>query len=148
MSNPGIECYVIEIIEPRQYVEQYPGIRSPLYRRIDNGDIKTLSDFPPGAMVRNHGYESTMLPEIIGVDGQSWSVKMPSSPEESPLMWHIDGQASNCTKKDDKIHKCWCRHGVAPRFTVDKNGNTCSAGAGSILVPGWHGFLRDGYLIP
>lgn len=60
--------------------------------------------------------------------------------------WEVDGRASNCTKKDDNVHKCWCRHGDAPNVTVDKNGNTCAAGAGSILVDGWHGFLRNGYL--
>lgn len=58
--------------------------------------------------------------------------------------WDIDGRASNCTKKDDKTHRCWCRHGEPPIITVDKNGDTCSAGAGSILSGNYHGFLRNG----
>lgn len=29
-----------------------------------------------------------------------------------------------------------------------KAGLTCVAGAGSISVPGWHGFLRAGELVP
>jgi hypothetical protein len=32
-------------------------------------------------------------------------------------------------------------------LTVDKNGDTCAAGAGSILTPAWHGFLRNGELV-
>lgn len=58
--------------------------------------------------------------------------------------WDIDGRASNCTMKDDKAHRCWVRHGEPPDITVDKNGPTCAAGAGSIKTPGYHGFLRDG----
>jgi len=32
-------------------------------------------------------------------------------------------------------------------FTVDKNGDACAAGAGSILTPTWHGFLQNGELV-
>jgi hypothetical protein len=45
---------------------------------------------------------------------------------------------------DDGEHRCWVRHGEPPRITVDKNGPTCQAGAGSILAGDYHGFLRDG----
>jgi hypothetical protein len=58
--------------------------------------------------------------------------------------WDIDGRASNCTMKDDKQHRCWVRHGEPPNVTVDKAGLTCKAGAGSIKVDGYHGFLRNG----
>jgi hypothetical protein len=58
--------------------------------------------------------------------------------------WNIDSRASNCTMKHDRNHRCWCRHGEPPNITVDKKGHTCSAGAGSIAVPGYHGFLRNG----
>lgn len=61
--------------------------------------------------------------------------------------WDIDSRASNCTRKDDRTHRCWIRHGEPPNVHVDKNGDTCSAGAGSILVEGWHGFLHNGELI-
>lgn len=61
--------------------------------------------------------------------------------------WDIDGRASNCTMKDDKQHRCWVRHGELPKISVDKNGLTCSAGAGSILTDRWHGFLRNGELV-
>jgi hypothetical protein len=61
--------------------------------------------------------------------------------------WNIDSRASNCTMKEDKTHRCWVRHGDPPNITVDKDGATCNAGAGSIQTPGWHGFLRNGELV-
>lgn len=61
--------------------------------------------------------------------------------------WDIDGRAANCTLPQDKTHRCWVRHGTPPHITVDKNGPTCSAGAGSILSDGYHGFLREGRLV-
>lgn len=60
--------------------------------------------------------------------------------------WDIDSRASNCTKPDDFTHRCWVRHGEPPSITVDKNGVTCGAGAGSILAGNYHGFLRNGEL--
>lgn len=61
--------------------------------------------------------------------------------------WDIDSRAKNCTMKDDKVHRCWVRHGEPPKITVDKKGLTCKAGAGSIQTPDWHGFLRNGELV-
>ncbi len=58
--------------------------------------------------------------------------------------WDIDSRASNCTMPNDKLHRCWVRHGEPPDVHVDKNGVTCAAGAGSIAVPGYHGFLHNG----
>lgn len=60
--------------------------------------------------------------------------------------WDIDGRANNCTMRDDKTHRCWIRHGEPPNVHVDKNGFTCAAGAGSIAVPKYHGFLHHGVL--
>jgi hypothetical protein len=56
-------------------------------------------------------------------------------------------RASNCTMPNDMLHRCWVRHGNPPMITVDKNGPTCGAGAGSILSGNWHGFLRNGELV-
>jgi len=58
--------------------------------------------------------------------------------------WDIDGRANNCTMKEEKTHRCWVRTGKPEdgNVHVDKNGHTCQAGAGSIAVPGWHGFLH------
>jgi hypothetical protein len=63
--------------------------------------------------------------------------------------WNIDGRCSNCDKKDDRLHRCWVRHGdpAAGTLHVDKNGLTCGAGAGSIQADGYHGFLHNGRLV-
>jgi hypothetical protein len=58
--------------------------------------------------------------------------------------WCIDSRASNCTLPNDRLHRCWVRHGEPPNITVDKAGHTCSAGGGSIISGNYHGFLRNG----
>lgn len=58
--------------------------------------------------------------------------------------WDIDSRARNCGSPDDGEHRCWVRHGEPPNVHVDKAGLTCSAGAGSIAVDGYHGFLHHG----
>ena len=63
--------------------------------------------------------------------------------------WIIDAQTSNCSIKDDKCqekHHCWIIEGQIPNVTVSKNGDACSVGGGSIIIPDWHGFLRNGVL--
>lgn len=60
--------------------------------------------------------------------------------------WNIDARASNCTLPNDRRHRCWVRHGIPPEIHVDKNGSTCSAGAGSIQQTSYHGFLQNGFL--
>lgn len=62
--------------------------------------------------------------------------------------WDIDSRASNCGSPTDTEHRCWIRHGEPPAVHVDKNGRTCNAGAGSIAVKGWHGFLHNGRFGP
>lgn len=64
--------------------------------------------------------------------------------------WNIDGRASNCTMKDDRLHRCWVKHGNPEdgSLHIDKNGHTCQAGAGSIWIDDWHGFLHHGDLYP
>ncbi|MHB1419314.1 MAG: hypothetical protein ACYCX4_06940 [Bacillota bacterium] len=61
--------------------------------------------------------------------------------------WDIDGRANNCTRKEDRNHRCWVRTGEPPNIDVGKGGDTCSAGAGSILSGDYHGFLRNGELV-
>lgn len=63
--------------------------------------------------------------------------------------WDLDSRASNCTMRDDRMHRCWVAHGSIKDGTinVDKNGFTCAAGAGSIAADGWHGFLRNGEFV-
>lgn len=76
-----------------------------------------------------------------GPDGHSLVVKLPNGHH-----WLVDNRASNCTMKDDDVHRCWVRHGEPPNITVDKKGHTCKAGGGSIWSGDWHGFLRNGRL--
>lgn len=105
-----------------------------LYRRSDTGALTTVEDAPPGAM-----WHAFWIPWWGGPDGLSLMVKCPNGAE-----WWIDGRASNCTMKDDDVHRCWVRHGTPPKITADKQGLTCQAGAGSIQAGNYHGFLRDG----
>jgi hypothetical protein len=116
---------------------------SALYRRVDTDEIRPLRewDHEPGAM-----WDAEWLadhPFYRGPDGRSLHVVCPNGRE-----WAIDGPASNCTRKDDSVHKCWVRHGEPPIITVDKDGETCSAGAGSIQAGDYHGFLRNGIFEP
>jgi hypothetical protein len=64
--------------------------------------------------------------------------------------WNIDSRASNCTLPEDRLHRCWVRHGDPEKgeIHVDKNGHTCQAGGGSILVDQgtpkeYHGMLHN-----
>lgn len=138
-----IKCFLIEITnlwtEWKEDISTESGSREQLYRRVDNGDIGTINSFGVGAI-----WEATWFNGFkgyCGTDGKSYIVKTPGGD------WMIDGRASNCTLPEDDEHKCWCRHGVAPDFTVDKNGLTCNAGAGSIAIGNYHGFLKNGYLV-
>jgi hypothetical protein len=129
-----------------------------LYRRSDSGEVCTLREAPEGAI-----WDAwwCCTPDRMGADGRCLVAKVPGGHE-----WMIDGRASNCDspcrhcvrpyhqhspKPDDcpgyedaRPHKCWVREGTPPLLTVGKNGITCGAGAGSILTPNWHGFLRNG----
>lgn len=119
--------------------EQRQLFSSHIYRRADTGEEMTLRDAPDGAMwdaTWLHGWAAN-----CGPDGRSIVCKVPVNHD-----WHIDGPCSNCTRPNEP-HKCWVRHGEPPNLTVDKNGDTCAAGAGSILTPTWHGFLRNGELV-
>lgn len=109
-----------------------------LYRRQDTGEIiASVRRAPPGALWRAEWFEDTSW---VGLDGQSWECMLPDG-----TPWFIDGKCSNCTRPNEP-HLCWVRTGTAPDFTVGKEGNTCAAGAGSIMSPGYHGFLRNGWL--
>lgn len=118
--------------------DQWQVFTDHLYRR-ESGEEMSLREAPPGAMWDAWWYGKWSA----GPDGKHLIVKCPDGHE-----WFIDGPASNCTKKDDHVHRCWVRHGEPPMLTVDKNGVTCGAGAGSILTPKYHGFLRNGEFTP
>lgn len=123
----------------------------------------SLSLVPPGAMWDADWWHGT---DKAGPDGLCLIVKLPNNSD-----WAIDGRCYNCDSpcktcgiqyqhhpfwagpdggvcmyEDVRPHKCWVRHGVPPLITVDKNGVTCGAGAGSIQSGDWHGFLTNGVL--
>jgi hypothetical protein len=127
-----------------------------------DGALFTLRDAPPGAM-----WDATWLHDVewaVGPDGIALHVQLPNG-----IPWNVDHEASNCTRTQwlpgtyvgedgierhaekmwkGRTHYCWIRHGD-PRtgeIHVDKNGDTCAAGAGSILSGSYHGFLHNGYL--
>jgi hypothetical protein len=113
-----------------------------VYRRLDTGDECTLRSAPAGAC-----WDADWLhdhPAYVGPDGRCLIVRLPDGRD-----WMIDSRAKNCTLPDDKVHKCWIRHGRPEDGTlhVDKQGVTCAAGDGSIATAGYHGFLHGGYLV-
>lgn len=120
-----------------------------LYRRTDTGDLRVLHQGAPapGAPSAEPGacWDAWWMPSAIrNADGMYLMVRCPDGHD-----WSVDSRASNCTMPNDNEHRCWIRHGDPRecRVTVDKNGDTCAAGAGSIATPNWHGFLRDGVLV-
>lgn len=119
--------------------DEWQLFNSHIYTRVDTGEEMTLRDAPAGAMWDAVWFHS--VKSWCGEDGRSLQCRLPFNHD-----WHIDGPCNNCTKPETE-HKCWIRHGEPPNLTVDKNGNTCDAGAGSILTPQWHGFLRNGELV-
>jgi hypothetical protein len=111
-----------------------------LYRRSDTGELVALREAPPGAIWDAHWMAHKVS------DGHYYCVKLPNGHD-----WAIDSRASNCTRPNEP-HQCWVRHGVPPDLHVDKNGDTCAAGAGSIdsgagTTSHWHGFLHHGHLV-
>lgn len=130
--------------------DQWQDWQEQVYRRTDTGALRVLRQNDPalelGIPSAEPGacWDATWMPFSKGPDGMTLMVRCPDGHD-----WTVDSRASNCTRPDDNIHRCWVRHGD-PRechVTVDKNGETCSAGAGSIATPNWHGFLRNGQLV-
>lgn len=137
----GVRCFLLEPTG-KQWQNEDGHVTAPIYRRVDTGEEMTLADAPPGAIVRADWAlwcrsQDAGLPLII---------KLPDGD-----LWYVDGPASNCGRPDDPYqerHHCWVRHGEPPNITVDKNGSTCAAGAGSIASSHYHGFLTNGEFNP
>lgn len=120
--------------------DEWQRFTQDIYRRTDTGEEGTLRDAAPGAMWYAWWFDTMYQPQ----GAHCLVVKTPGSRE-----WIIDSQASNCTMPDDRRqekHHCWILHGTPPDVTVDKQGQTCAAGPGSVQCGKWHGFLRNGYL--
>jgi len=113
----------------------------PEYAKSDAENIfYTLENAPAGAMWNADWLLQEGSNKNRGPDGHCLVVRTPGGD------WVIDGKASNCDRPDDDSHKCWVRHGIPPLITVDKNGATCGAGAGSIAIGKYHGHLVNGEL--
>ena len=112
----------------------------PQYIREDKANEEKYHLWQPPVGAMWDAYWLHDMPSYCGADGKALHVMTPCGE------WNIDSRASNCTRPEDSVHKCWVRHGVPPNITVDKNGDTCSAGAGSIQIKEYHGFLRNGEL--
>jgi len=117
-------------------------IERRVFRRTDTGEVANIYpwNFPVGAMWFVEHDPGECFAGWSNCDGKHLHVKTPGN------HWDIDSRASNCGLKSDNVHRCWIRHGVPPNLTVDKDGKTCSAGAGSIQAGKWHGFITKGVL--
>ena len=113
-----------------------------VWRRVDNGETFTDLREHPGACYNDPGgaWDRTHRVNRFGPDGRALVVICPNGHS-----WYLDSRASNCTMKHDTDHRCWVRHGSPEEgnLTVDKDGLTCGAGAGSIIAGDYHGFLTD-----
>lgn len=97
-----------------------------IYRRLDNGQDTTIRDAPPGAMW--NAYWLTHRSDTPKPDGLRVMVKTPGGD------WYVDDKASNGPG--------WTRTGMA---NVDPP--TISA-TPSIMCHDYHGWLRNGTLVP
>lgn len=109
------------------------------------GGVHTVYDTPSGQLEPGCLYWGDWLDEHgcfygwTNCEGRHLMAVLPNGHH-----WDIDSRASNCGSPGDTEHRCWVRHGEPPAVHVDKNGRTCSAGAGSIVGGDYHGFLHDG----
>lgn len=131
------------------------GHSSPIMRNLTTGEERPSGKLPFGALYDENvdPRDPTKRSKYAGRGGSDGCNVVCVCPTTSPPRkgeagrWYVDSRASNCTKRDDDVHRCWVRHGtVGERLTADKAGNTCAAGAGSIQMAGWHGFLKNGVL--
>jgi hypothetical protein len=119
--------------------------RLNVYRAPDGteilGESRTPGDMWPAPCWREkHGISCCW----DNCTGTHWVVRCPGG-----MQWDTDSRASNCTRKDDRTHRCWVlqRNPDGSPHTSSKGGDTCGAGAGSIQTHNWHGWLRAGQLV-
>jgi hypothetical protein len=99
-----------------------------IYRRTDGGAEFPLREAPAGACWDSWWYRD--IKAYVGPDGRSLTVALP--PNGGMDYWVIDGPSSNGNG--------WTRTGKPEDGTLDVNP--------SILTPRYHGFLRNGFLVP
>jgi hypothetical protein len=146
-----VRCYLLERTEEVRREPYDCGVEgcqthhayeAPLWCDARTGALVTLDEAEPGAMWRWPAPDPSLAGAYTSQDDDPrvLMVKLPGG-----HFWCVDSYAGNCTRRGEP-HHCWVREGVPPDVTAGKAGNTCSAGAGSIAVDGYHGFLRGGYL--
>lgn len=132
-------------------------VKRAIFQCLETGDRKLSNELPVGALFaldRDGCQDINGWPPAAPHDGLAIACVCLGRTDDpaSRYHWHIENRASNCTLPEDKNHRCWVRHGsIGDKLTVDKNGLTCAAGAGSFFMgPNneWHGFLRNGKLTP
>ncbi len=128
--------------------EQWPNVCDKCGALVPNENINkqvfssVKYDTPSGELEPGNLFWNTWYPDNMFWDNHSWPHLMAILP--NGYEWCIDSRASNCGMPDDRTHRCWVRHGEVPNIHVDKNGNTCNAGAGSIWIEDYHGYLHNG----
>lgn len=140
------QCYLVE----------------PIFSKVDTLDVSCREDWLANetrailGWVNSATGEQNKYPHMFGVGAMWYALWQPKNwdwdNEEGPHLivktpggdWDIDSRCANCTLPEDKLHRCWVRHGEPPNISVDKNGLTCSAGGGSIISGSYHGFLTNG----
>ena len=127
-------------------------MRESKYRRLGADEERLGSELPCGALFSTDRENAESVDSFPPAGSDGLSIVCVLRYNDWKRHFYVDYNASNCTKKDERTHRCWVRHGtVGDQLTLDKNGNTCGAGAGSLFMgPNheWHGFLRDGVLAP
>lgn len=117
-----------------------------IYRRLDTGEeLIDLRHYPGACYEDPEGaWDSRLRTHRFGPDGRALVLVLPNG-----YSWYIDSRSSNCTKPSDPAHRCWVRSGKPEDGTlhVDKNGDTCQAGAGSIIAGDFHGFCHNGFIV-
>jgi hypothetical protein len=149
ISDEGFPCAVCECGHVFDLKRSMGRSAGRYWRRVDTGEVKRRTfEFGTGAMWRADWYTGGKIVDGKQLYGWDWDNQF-----EGPLVvmtpggeWVIDSRASNCGRPDDRTHRCWVRHGEPPNIHVDKNGDTCAAGAGSIVCGNYHGFLHNGFL--
>jgi hypothetical protein len=113
-----------------------------MYVNPATSEVWPKRDLPPGATYSAPWYRRFYDRQTPPDDGITLCVKLPNGHD-----WCVDSEASNCDRKGQE-HSCWVRSGDPRKaeVTAGKSGNTCSAGAGSILSGDYHGFLQSGVL--
>lgn len=148
-QDPDLHFYMLEDedewrgpVTEAEVPEEWEGL-SPAFVMPD-GTVVQSHELPPGAIYDYMQSPVEDVPEAYAdraVNGQYLVCVLPDGHH-----WQIDSYANNCDRGRDG-HHCWIRHGEPPKLTIDKGGDTCSAGSGSIQTGTWHGFLRDGMLV-